>query len=148
MSSVSKFAFLLLKSLHPPLSFSEANFPNIAKLVECLNEIGSKHNATAAQITLAWVLAQGNDVIPIPGTTKIEVMRPRSFVPIFDLTDHLFFKSLKENVAAANIQLTAEEIKKVRTLAEATHASQLARYLPGLMATLFVNTPEPDKSVL
>ena len=53
--------------------FSKENFPNILKLADGLKEIGAKRNATAGQISLAWVLGQGNDVIPIPGTTKIKV---------------------------------------------------------------------------
>lgn len=52
--------------------YSEENFPNILKLVDGLKKIGKKYNATAGQIALAWVLAQGEDVIPIPGTTKLQ----------------------------------------------------------------------------
>ena len=53
--------------------YSKENFPNILSLADGLKEIGKKHNATAGQIALAWVLAQGEDVIPIPGTTKFPV---------------------------------------------------------------------------
>ena len=53
--------------------YSKENFPNILKLADGLKEIGKKYNATAGQIALAWVLAQGEDVIPIPGTTKLPV---------------------------------------------------------------------------
>jgi aryl-alcohol dehydrogenase-like predicted oxidoreductase len=53
--------------------YSRENFPNILKLADGLKEIGKKYNATAGQIALAWVLAQGEDVIPIPGTTKLPV---------------------------------------------------------------------------
>jgi aryl-alcohol dehydrogenase-like predicted oxidoreductase len=55
------------------LRFSRENFPNILKLVDGLQELGKKHNATAGQVTLAWLLAQGDDIIPIPGTKKIKV---------------------------------------------------------------------------
>ena len=48
------------------------------KLVDKLKEIGLRHNATAGQATLAWLLAQGEDIIPIPGTKKIEVSIPLS----------------------------------------------------------------------
>jgi len=48
------------------------------KLVEGLQAMGKKHNATASQIAIAWLLAQGNDIIPIPGTKKIKV---RSYLP-------------------------------------------------------------------
>ena len=53
--------------------YSKENFPNILKLADGLKEIGKKYNVTAGQIALAWVLAQGEDVIPIPGTTRLPV---------------------------------------------------------------------------
>jgi aryl-alcohol dehydrogenase-like predicted oxidoreductase len=43
------------------------------KLADGLKKIGEKHGATAGQVALAWVLAQGEDIIPLPGTTKIKV---------------------------------------------------------------------------
>ncbi|CAF4514717.1 unnamed protein product, partial [Rotaria sp. Silwood2] len=49
-------------------------------------------------ITLAWILAQGNDFIPIPGTTKI--------------------KNLEENAAAALINLSNEEEREIRNACE------------------------------
>ena len=57
--------------------YSRENFPNILKLADGLKEIGKKYDATAGQMALAWVLAQGEDVIPIPGTTNLSV-RPTS----------------------------------------------------------------------
>lgn len=53
--------------------YSSENFPNILKLVDGLKTIGQHHNATAGQVALAWLLAQGDDVIPIPGTRQIKV---------------------------------------------------------------------------
>ena len=53
--------------------YSKENFPNILKLADGLKEIGKKYNASAGQVALAWVLAQGDDFIPIPGTTKLRV---------------------------------------------------------------------------
>lgn len=55
--------------------YSKENFPNILKLADKLKELGQHHNATAAQVALAWDLAQGNDIIPIPGTKRIKVLR-------------------------------------------------------------------------
>ena len=52
---------------------SKENFPNILKLADGLKEIGKKYDATADKIALAWVLTQGEDVIPIPGTTSLPV---------------------------------------------------------------------------
>ncbi|TRM60590.1 NADP-dependent oxidoreductase domain-containing protein [Schizophyllum amplum] len=45
--------------------FSEENFPRVLKVAEELKKIGEKHGAIAGQVALAWVLAQGEDVIPI-----------------------------------------------------------------------------------
>ena len=53
--------------------FSDENFPNILALVDVLKRIGEKHNATPGQVTLAWVMAQGPNIIPIPGTKKVKV---------------------------------------------------------------------------
>ncbi|KAI6116129.1 NADP-dependent oxidoreductase domain-containing protein [Pisolithus sp. B1] len=53
--------------------FSREKFPNILKLADKLKEVGQRHNATAAQVALAWLLAQGND-IPIQGTKRIKYL--------------------------------------------------------------------------
>jgi aryl-alcohol dehydrogenase-like predicted oxidoreductase len=53
--------------------YSKENFPKVLQIVDGLAEIGKKHNATAGQIALAWVLAQGKDIIPIPGNKKVKV---------------------------------------------------------------------------
>ncbi|KAL0954803.1 hypothetical protein HGRIS_003749 [Hohenbuehelia grisea] len=53
--------------------FSAENFPNIIKLKEGLEKIGERHGATSGQVALAWLLAQGNDIIPIPGTKTVKV---------------------------------------------------------------------------
>ena len=53
--------------------YSKENFPSILKLVDGLKKIGEKHKATAGQVALTWLLAQGEDIIPIPGSTKIKV---------------------------------------------------------------------------
>ncbi|KAH9477386.1 Aldo-keto reductase str7 [Psilocybe cubensis] len=104
--------------------FSRENFPNILKLVSEFQEIGKSHGATAGQVALAWLLAQGDDIIPIPGTKKI--------------------KYLKENIAAADVSLTQDEIARIRNLAEAVNAAvgDLERYPVGDMVTLLADTPE------
>lgn len=48
------------------------NFAQILQVVEDLKAIGAKHGVSAGQVTLAWVLAQGDDFIPIPGTKNIK----------------------------------------------------------------------------
>lgn len=56
--------------------YSKENFPKILALADDLKKVGAKHNATPGQVALAWLLAQGEDVLPIPGTRKVKV---RSF---------------------------------------------------------------------
>ena len=62
-------------------------------LVDLIKRIASEKNATAAQIALAWILAQKPWIVPIPDTTKL--MR------------------LEENLRAANITLTSEDLKEI-----------------------------------
>lgn len=50
--------------------YSEANFPKILSLVNKFKEIGARHNATAGQVGLAFMLAQGDDILPIPGCVE------------------------------------------------------------------------------
>jgi aryl-alcohol dehydrogenase-like predicted oxidoreductase len=103
--------------------YSKENFPNILKLAEGLKRIGEKHNATAGQVALAWLLAQGDDIIPIPGTKKI--------------------KYLEENLNAAEIQLTPADLDEVRAEAkEADISNGGERYPPGMEELLFADTPE------
>ncbi|CAF1061718.1 unnamed protein product [Adineta ricciae] len=78
--------------------FSEENFPKNIQLVNKLASIAQKKGCTSGQLTLAWILAQGNDFIPIPGTTKI--------------------KNLEENAAAAQIKLSKEDIAEIRQACE------------------------------
>ena len=53
--------------------FERQNFELVLRLVDTLGAIGARHDATSAQVALAWLLAQGPDVIPIPGTTNVGV---------------------------------------------------------------------------
>ncbi len=78
--------------------FSKENFPKNLELVDQLTAIAKKKNCTPGQLTLAWILAQGEDFIPIPGTTKI--------------------KNLEENAAAAQIKLSKEEVQEIRQACE------------------------------
>ncbi|KAF9566055.1 Aldo/keto reductase [Agrocybe pediades] len=102
--------------------FGPANFPNILKLADGLAEVGKKHNATASQIALAWLLAQGNDIIPIPGTKKI--------------------KYLKENIGALHIKLDDAEVAAIREMSNKADVNNGDRYPPESMALLFADTPE------
>lgn len=52
---------------------SEERLPNILSLAEALKKVGKKLSVTPGQVALAWLLAQGEDIIPIPGTSKVKV---------------------------------------------------------------------------
>jgi len=73
--------------------FSEENRKANQVLVDLLNQIAKNKNASAAQIALAWLLAQKTWIVPIPGTTKIHRMQ--------------------ENVGAANISLSGADLKEI-----------------------------------
>lgn len=122
------------------LRFSKENFPKILQLADGLAEIGSKHNATAGQTTLAWILAQGQDIIPIPGTRVIKVCHFRKN----DLACSLISSTqyLKENNASVNVKLDKEEVGKIRSLAEGIQADigEAERYPPHSMHLLFADT--------
>jgi aryl-alcohol dehydrogenase-like predicted oxidoreductase len=76
-------------------------------LVDVLRAIGERKNAAPAQIALAWLLAQKPWIVPIPGTTKLH--------------------RLEENIGAAAVDLTAEDLRDIDTAA-ATITVQGARY--------------------
>lgn len=80
--------------------YSAENFPKNLKLVDQLGVFAQKKGCTTGQLTLAWLLAQGPDIFPIPGTKKI--------------------KYLEENTAAVHIKLTSEETAEIRKAIEAT----------------------------
>jgi len=107
--------------------YSAKNFPRILKLVEGLKEVAAAHKATPAQITLAWLLAEGSDIIPIPGSKQI--------------------KYTEENLAAAYIKLTPEEVKNIRTLCDSIDKDLAAdgRYGAGLMDMIYKETPPLPK---
>jgi aryl-alcohol dehydrogenase-like predicted oxidoreductase len=76
---------------HP--RFEASNIERNRQLLEPLEKIAQSHNATPAQIAIAWLLARGEDVVPIPGTKRR--------------------KYLEENVAAAEVDLTADDLAKL-----------------------------------
>ncbi|GJE96766.1 aldo/keto reductase [Phanerochaete sordida] len=102
--------------------YSHENFPNILRLADGLRAIGARHGATAGQVALAWLLAQSERVIPIPGTTKE--------------------KYLKENLGALNVRLTPEDLQEVRRVAQEADASKGLRYPEAMIQSLFADTPE------
>ena len=101
--------------------FSEENFPKNLKLADEIGAIAKKKGCTAGQLTLAWLLAQGDDIIPIPGTKKI--------------------KYLEENMKALDIELTKDEEKEIRKAVEGAEVHGL-RYSEGTAGKLFAESPE------
>jgi aryl-alcohol dehydrogenase-like predicted oxidoreductase len=75
-----------------PRFTAEARKTNQA-LVDLLGEVARRKKATPAQIALAWILAQKPWIVPIPGTTKLS--------------------RLEENLGAANVQLTADDLRAI-----------------------------------
>lgn len=69
--------------------FQGANFDRNLQLVRAIEDLARQRSVTAAQLALAWVLAQGDDIVPIPGMRSTQ--------------------RLEENVAAAEIELSVEE---------------------------------------
>ena len=76
--------------------FQGQNFQKNLDLVRRIEEIAAQKRCTPSQLALAWVLAQGEDIVPIPGTKRR--------------------KYLEENAAAADILLTAEDLRRIDEL--------------------------------
>ncbi|KAG2061318.1 Aldo keto reductase [Suillus hirtellus] len=106
--------------------FSKENFPKILKLADNLKKVGEQYNATAGQVALAWLLAQGEDVIPIPGTKKI--------------------KYLEENLGAIDVSLSPESVQEVRIIAEKADWVAGDRYPSADMKALYAETPLPKST--
>jgi aryl-alcohol dehydrogenase-like predicted oxidoreductase len=94
--------------------FQAEHFDANRKLADTVVAIATEKGCTPAQLALAWVLSRGEDVVPIPGTTKIE--------------------RLDENCASVHVGLTASDLARLATLLPRDGASG-ERY-PGGMAAL------------
>ncbi|MEH2279693.1 MAG: aldo/keto reductase [Nostoc sp.] len=77
--------------------FQGENFYKNLQLVEQVKAIASEKSVTPGQLALAWLLVQGNDIVPIPGTKR------RNY--------------LEENIAATDITLTLEELNQIEAVA-------------------------------
>jgi aryl-alcohol dehydrogenase-like predicted oxidoreductase len=78
---------------HKSPRFQRANFEKNLDLVEKIEELSRQKGCTPCQLALAWVLAQGEEVVPIPGTKRM--------------------KYLDDNLGAANVQLSADELRQI-----------------------------------
>lgn len=76
--------------------FEEAHWENNKKMVQEFAAVAKAKSCTPAQLALAWVLAQGDDIIPIPGTKRM--------------------KYLEENVGAVDVKLTPEDIDRIESI--------------------------------
>ena len=79
--------------------FTGENFQHNLQIADEIEAIAADAGATPAQVALAWLLAKGDDIAPIPGTRRV----PR----------------VEENTAADSIELTAEQISKLNNLTRA-----------------------------
>jgi len=79
--------------------FAEANFHRNLRIVREVEAVAAEVGATSAQVALAWLLAQGNDIAPIPGTKRVA--------------------RVEENTAADHIELSPRQIAQLNTLTPA-----------------------------
>ncbi|KAL6961526.1 hypothetical protein U1Q18_039296 [Sarracenia purpurea var. burkii] len=90
--------------------FKAENMENNQKVYERIADIAASKGCTTGQLALAWVLHQGNDVCPIPGTTKIE--------------------NLKQNIGAVSVTLTREEMDELESIAASVKGERYEAYVP------------------
>ncbi|MGW3632696.1 aldo/keto reductase [Streptomyces sp. NPDC005122] len=95
--------------------FQQGNLDQNLHVVEQLQQLAASKGITAGQLALAWVLAQGDDVVAIPGTKRVPY--------------------LQENLAASDVTLSADDLRALDEIAP--HGSTVGdRYPVGAMATL------------
>src|SRR6476659_10102082 len=73
--------------------FQGENFERNLRLVDVIEEIAGEHGVKASQLAIAWVLARGEHVVPIPGTKRV--------------------RYLEENAAAVELELSAEDLERI-----------------------------------
>jgi aryl-alcohol dehydrogenase-like predicted oxidoreductase len=95
--------------------FQGENFEKNLALVRRIEEIAAEKRCTPAQLALAWVLAQGKDIVPIPGTKRR--------------------KYLEENLGALEVEITPEDLKRIDEIAPKGAAAG-ARYPEATMSTV------------
>jgi aryl-alcohol dehydrogenase-like predicted oxidoreductase len=94
--------------------FQGENFQKNLDLVARVEQLAKEKNCTPGQLALAWLLAQGDDVIPIPGTKRRQY--------------------LEENVAALNLKLSADDLRRIDEVAP--HGSAAGQRYPEHMMNL------------
>ncbi|KAH9846265.1 Aldo/keto reductase [Lenzites betulinus] len=106
--------------------FSEENFPKMLAVVDGIQAIAKKYDATPGQVTLAWMLAQGDDIIPIPGTTRIP--------------------NMLENVGSLKVNLSQEDVDEIRRLAVKADQTMSPRYPADWQALSLADTPALEEA--
>ena len=95
--------------------FARENFSRNLALVQQLEEFAAGKGCTSAQVALAWLLARGKDIVPIPGTRRIQ--------------------RLEENIRALEVQLTPGDMQRLDELFQPGAAAG-TRYPEAMMALL------------
>lgn len=105
---------------HP--RFQAENLNKNKNIYDKIESLGKKHGCTPAQLALAWVLQQGKDVVPIPGTTKI--------------------KNLDQNLGALAVKLSEEDLREISAAVPVDDIAG-SRYYNGFdhISWKFANTP-------
>lgn len=98
---------------HP--RFTDTAVEGNLRLVEALSTVARELDATPAQAALAWLLAQGRDILPIPGTRRVA--------------------HLEQNLAAAELEFTAEQMRRLADAVPA-HLVRGARHTPTNLASM------------
>ena len=99
--------------------FSKENFHKNLELVDELKEIADKKQCITGQLVLAWLMAQGDDIIPIPGTTRV--------------------KNYDENIGSLKVKISKQENDEIRKAIEGAEV-QGGRYPEAFSKALFVTT--------
>ena len=100
---------------HTP-RFQGENFQKNLDLVARIQDLARQKHCTASQLALAWVLAQGHDVVPIPGTKRV--------------------KYLEENLGALTVELTQGELAQLDEIAPKGKAAAGLRYPAAMMGSV------------
>ncbi|QYS92878.1 Aldo_ket_red domain-containing protein [Trichoderma simmonsii] len=99
--------------------FNDENLEKNLAVVAKISEIAKTKGVTPTQLALAWVLAQGDDIFAIPGTTKAH--------------------RLSENLGAMSVSLTAEEEQAIRNVGKEVFGARIHDKVPGV--NIFGDTP-------
>ena len=99
--------YFLDMRLHSP-RFSEENFAHNLQIVHAFQTLAAKAGCTPAQMCLAWVISEGDHIVPLPGSGNPGRIR--------------------ENIAAGNITIPAEILKEVSAVVKSIGGTRGTRY--------------------